>query len=82
MVTLKVANANPILDTREYVITFDDGDLTELSANLIVESMYAQCDPYGNQCVLLDSIIDHHRLDTATRLSDQTVICKSRQSFK
>jgi hypothetical protein len=65
-----VANANPILDTREYVVTFDNGDLTELNANLIAASMYAQCDPDGNQHVLLDSIIDHRRLDTATRLSD------------
>ena len=40
-----VANANPILDTREYVVTFDDGDLTELNENLIPASMYAQCDP-------------------------------------
>ena len=54
-----VTNANPILDTREYVVTFDDGDLTELNANLIAALMYAQCDPDGNQYVLLDSIIDH-----------------------
>ena len=77
-----VANANPILDTREYVVTFDDGDLTELNANLIAASMYAQCDPDGNQYVLLDSIIDHRRLDTATRLSDQTVVRNSGRSFK
>ncbi len=54
-----LANANPILDTREYMFTFDDGDKTVLSANLIAEAMYAQCDPDGNQYVLLDSIIDH-----------------------
>ena len=76
------ANVNPILDTRDYVITFDDGDVTELTANLIAESMYEQCDPNGNQYVLLDSIIDHRRLDTATKLSDQTLVCKSGRSFK
>ena len=42
------ANENPILDTREYVVPFDDGDVTDLTANLIAESMYAQCDPDGN----------------------------------
>jgi hypothetical protein len=59
------ANSNPILDSREYTVTFDDGDVTNLTANLIAESMYAQCDPDDNQYVLLDSLIDHQRLDTA-----------------
>ncbi len=54
-----LANAIRILDTREYLFTFNDGDETMLNANLIAEAMYAQCDPNGNQYVLLDSIIDH-----------------------
>ncbi len=37
-----LANTNPILDTREYTFTFDDGDETVLNANLIAEAMYAQ----------------------------------------
>jgi hypothetical protein len=49
------ANSNSILDTREFTVMFDDGDMTDLTANLIAESMYAQCDPDGNQYVLLDS---------------------------
>ena len=68
------ANANPILDTREYAFTFNDGDETVMSANLIAEAMYAQCDPDGNQYVLLDSIIDHKRLDPAIRPLDQKVV--------
>ncbi len=58
-----LANANPILDTREYTFTFIDGDETVLNANLIAEAMYAQCDPNGNQYVLLDSISDQTRPD-------------------
>ena len=54
-----LANANPILDTREYMFTFDNGNKTILNANLIAEAMYVQCNPDGNQYVLLDSIIDH-----------------------
>jgi hypothetical protein len=42
-----LANANPILNTREYMFTFNDGDETVMSANLIAEAMYAQCDPDG-----------------------------------
>jgi hypothetical protein len=69
------ANANPILDTPEYTFTFEDGDETVMSANLIAEAMYVQCDPNGNQYVLLDSIlIDHKRLDSAIRPTDQKVV--------
>jgi hypothetical protein len=38
---IRLANANPILDTREYTLTFDDGDETVMSANLIAEAVYA-----------------------------------------
>jgi hypothetical protein len=76
------ANDNPILDTREYTVTFDDGDVTELTANLIAESMYSQCDPDGNQYVLLDSLIDHRRLDTALKLSDQIVVRNDNRTYK
>ncbi len=54
-----LASANPILDTREYMFTFNDGDETVLNGNLIAEAMYTQCDPNGNQYVLFDSLIDH-----------------------
>ncbi len=66
-----LANTNPILDTCEYMFTFNDGDETILNANLIAEAMYARCNPDGNQYVLLDSIIDHRRLETAIRPADQ-----------
>jgi hypothetical protein len=69
-----LANVNPILDTREYTFTFNAGDETVLNANLIAEGLYAQCNPDGNQYVILDSIIDHRRLDTALRPSDQKVV--------
>ncbi len=76
------ANDNPILDTREYVVTFDDGDVTDLTANLIAESMYAQCNPDGNQYVLLDSIIDYQRHDTAIQLSNQIVTRPNGRTYK
>ena len=52
------ANQNPILDSRMYTVEFDDGTEAELTANMIAQSMYAQCDPEGNQYILLDSIVD------------------------
>jgi hypothetical protein len=65
------ANDNPILDTRSYIFNFDDGDQTELTANMIAESLFLQCDPEGNQYVLLEEIVDHQCLPTAIKLSDQ-----------
>ena len=29
------SNANPIIDTREYEVKFEDGDVTEMTANVI-----------------------------------------------
>ncbi len=69
-----LANANPILDMHEYTFTFDDGDETVMSTNLIAEAMYVQCYPDGNQYILLDFIIDHKRLDSAIRPLDQKVV--------
>ena len=58
------ANENPILDTRRYVVEFEDGEQAELAANTIAQSMYAQCGPDGNQFVMFDSIVDFRRSTT------------------
>jgi hypothetical protein len=52
------ANDNPILDNR-YIVNFDYGDQTELTANMIAEPLYLQCDPDSNQYVLLKEIFDN-----------------------
>ena len=70
------ANANPILDTRRYDVEFEDGQVTELTANVIAESMYAQCDEKGNQYVLLDCFVNFRKNNTALSLADQTIIVK------
>jgi hypothetical protein len=75
------ANDNPILDIRSYIVDFDDGDQTELTANVIAESLYSQCDPDGNQSVLLEEIVDHQRLPTAMRLSDQKNVCANGKTY-
>jgi hypothetical protein len=68
------ANDNPILDTRSYIVNFDDGDQTELTANMIAESLHSQCDPDGNQYVLLEKIVNHQCPPTAVKLSDQRIV--------
>ena len=54
--TMGHAKPNPILDSQQYVVEFEDGNEAELTANAIYQRMYAQCDPDGNQYLMLDSI--------------------------
>ncbi len=68
------ANDNPILDTRSYIVDFDDGNQTELTANMIAGSLYSQCDPDGNQYVILKEIVDHQCLPAVVKLSDQNIV--------
>ena len=37
-------NENPILDTRKYVVEFEDDKEADFAANTLSKSMYAQCD--------------------------------------
>jgi hypothetical protein len=53
------ANANPMLDTRNYEIQFPDGRSDKYTANVIAENMYSQCDIEGRQFNLMEGIIDH-----------------------
>ena len=55
------SNPNPILDTWVYEVEFDDGDVTSLTANMIAQAIYTQCDAEGNQYMLLNQLVDHHR---------------------
>ena len=55
--------------------------MAELDANVIAILMYAQCDPDGNQYVLLDSIVDYRKQDNALSLSDQKIVVKGCKSL-
>jgi hypothetical protein len=76
------ANANPILDTRSYIVQFEDGDETELTANTIADAIYAQCDPDGNQYLLLEALIDHRCNDNAVKLADQMTIHENGKQYQ
>ena len=68
------SNANPILDTREYEVKFEDGDVTELTANAISESMYAMCDEKGDHILLFDAVVDHKKNDKAMTRTEQKFV--------
>jgi hypothetical protein len=57
-----VAHSNPILDTREYEVSFPDGSTDCYAANMIAESLYSQVDADGRKFILMKEIMDH-RLD-------------------
>lgn len=72
------ANSNPILDTRHYEVEFQDGGVTELTANVIAESMYASCDEEGNEFLLMDGMVDFRKKENALSLKDQKITVKGR----
>ena len=75
------ANENLILDTRWYVVEFEDGEQAEIAANNIAHIMYAQCDPDENQYVMFDSIVDFRRSTTALCYTEQKVFMADGRSF-
>ena len=48
------SNDNPILDTREYSVEFDDEEVIKLTANVIADSMFATCDDSRNEYQTMD----------------------------
>ena len=72
------AHANPILDTVNYQVEFAGSEVTELTAKIISELMYAQCDADGNDYLLLGLPIDHHKDDKAISFTDQQTSIQGR----
>ena len=61
---------NPILDTRKYCVEFDDGEVIELTSNVISESMYAVYDDSGDEYLIMDLIVDYPNNDKAVTVPD------------
>ena len=53
------SHTNSILDMRTYQVEFAGDEVTELTTNIIVESMYAQCNSDKNEFLLLDALVDY-----------------------
>jgi len=52
---------NPLLDTRQYEVQFQDGSTSEYTANLIAENLYSQCDTEGRRHLVFKEIVDHRK---------------------
>ena len=79
---LGTRNDNPILDTRMYEVEFPDGEVTEFTANVIAENMWAQCNLDGTQQILLQDIIDHKFTKEAVKFADRFVYIDGRRYMK
>ncbi len=55
-------SVNPVLDTCMYDVKIPDGEVTPLTANAIVQAMYAKCNVDGNEYLLLESFVDVRRI--------------------
>ena len=71
-------NPNPIIDSRQYVVKFEDGNEDELTANAIAHSMYAQYVPDGYKYFMIDCIVDFCRNTTALCYSDKNFVKNGR----
>ena len=65
------SHTNPILDMKMYQVEFTWSKVTELTANVIAESMYAQCNSDRYEYWLLDVLVDYQKDNKAISLSDQ-----------
>ena len=65
-----------------YRIEFEDGDVCELTANVIAESMYASCNADGNEYILFDSFINHKSNRKAVTKDSQRIVHNGRNSLR
>ena len=77
-----VAHDNSMLDTREYIVEFSDGIETEFSTNKIAEAMIPQCDPEGNQYLLLGCIVDIKMDQHTVQIVDKDIVTKGRKYLR
>ena len=76
------SNQNLILDTCLYEVAFPGEKITELAANIIAESMYAQCDVNGNEYLLLETFIDHGKTTSALSVEDQKIVINGQENLR
>ncbi|KAI2502896.1 Reverse transcriptase (RNA-dependent DNA polymerase) [Fragilaria crotonensis] len=69
-----IAHTNPLLDSRKYEVHYLDGQIEELTANLIAENLMAQVDEEGRRQMMLSDIIDHRVLPDAIPQSQGTYV--------
>ena len=57
--TLGTYDKNPLRNTQEYIVRYEDGTTDRYFANAIAENIYAQVDNEGRETFILKEITDH-----------------------
>jgi hypothetical protein len=70
-------HTNPILDTREYEVQFQNQLTTEYSPNMIAENICSQCDSDGREFQLFIKISDHKKDASAVSKDDGFTISQN-----
>jgi hypothetical protein len=68
------AHDNPLLDSRRYEVEYVDGNVEELTANIIAENLIAQVDDEGRRQMMFEEIIDHRTTPEAVPKSQGTYV--------
>ena len=71
------SNANPLLDTSQYEVQFEDGAVERYSANVIAENIYSRVDHDGHTVALFTDIVDHRKDDEAIPKDEGTFTDKN-----
>ena len=75
-------NQNPILEIYLYEVEFSWREVTELAANIIAESMYAQCEVDENEFLLLEALINHRKNDSPLSVEDQQIVDRGGETLR
>ena len=75
------SNNNPILNTCLCKVEVSGGEITELEANIIANSMYAQCFVDRNKYPLLEVLMEHRKNDLYLSVEHQKVVVKGRETL-
>ena len=65
---------NPMLNSFLYNVKFPDGQVKEYSANVLAENMLTRADRDGFSAILLESIIDYKKDESAIDMADKYII--------
>ena len=70
------------MDSLVYRVEFDDGDVCELTVNIIAESMYASWDADGNDYILFGSYVDYKSNRKAVTKDNQPFVHNGHNSLR
>ena len=75
-------NQNSTADTRQYEVEFTNGEVTEITANVIAKRIYTKCDEYGNDMLLLNYFVDYRKMEQSLSFQYQQLTVNEKPFMK